>query len=141
MMDDTPALFYCSGSPDHTITDPESSADHTVYYRGWGDEGSPGMGQGTMVAKLYEGTTLRATDPTTRTLGTSVTEYNFTLSTAEANSITDYNILRLEIDAKDPSMGGPIQYCSWAYFSCPDAPSPPPAATQNGSAFMLFLDT
>ena len=141
MMDDTPAIFYCSGSPDHTITDPESSADHNVVYRGWAEEGSPGMGYGTMVAKLYEGATLRGTDPTVRDLSATKTTFTWPLSTAQANSITDYNILRLEIYAQDPSMVGPIQYCSWAYFSCPDAPSPPPAATQNGSAFMLFLDT
>ena len=137
MEDFTPATFGTSN-----VTDPESSSDHKVYYRGWADSAGPGMVPGTLVAKLYVGASLVATDPSVREMSDDGSKETFiwTLSTAQANAISSYSDLRLQIVAADPEMTMTNIYCSWAFFECPDAVAPS-AATANGSAFMLFLDT
>lgn len=67
-------------------TDPVSSTGHIIRYRAKGTNG-------TLTVSLYQGTTLIATQ--TPTLTTSYQTFTMTLSSGEANSITDYTDLRL----------------------------------------------
>jgi hypothetical protein len=67
-------------------TDPVSSTGHIIRYRAKGTSG-------TLTVSLYQGATLIATQ--TPTLTTSYQTFTMTLSSGEANSITDYTDLRL----------------------------------------------
>jgi hypothetical protein len=80
-----------------TLTDPVSSDDHIVRYRLGKD--SAGGHTIQVTAKLYQGSTLISTDPSTRTVPDSFTDYEWELSGAEADNITDYTDLRLDISA------------------------------------------
>lgn len=66
--------------------DPAVSTGHIIRYRA--------KGTGTLTVKLMQGTTTIATH--VPTLTTSYQTFSFTLSGAEADSITDYNNLRLQ---------------------------------------------
>ena len=78
-----------------TITDPESDADHVVKYR----VKYVGSSAPVFDVKLYQSSTLRASkQPTGGTvLTSSFVNYELALSTAEADSITDYSALKLTI--------------------------------------------
>lgn len=67
-------------------SDPVSSTGHIIRYRA--------KGTGTLTVKLMQGTTTIATH--VPTLTTSYQDFSFTLSGAEADSITDYSNLRLQ---------------------------------------------
>jgi hypothetical protein len=66
--------------------DPLSSAGHVVRFRA--------KGVGTLLVSLYQGTTLIASY--TPTLTGAFQTFSFTLSGAEADSITNYGDLRLK---------------------------------------------
>ena len=141
MMDFTPVKFELD-----SISDPETSVDasHKVYYRCKADGGGPGMSGGSMQAKLYVGAnaTEVATDPTVHECpdNDSWETFYWPLTPSQANAIgNDYSDLRISLTPSDPNDVMSNIYCNWVYFQCPDVPAP--AATQNGSAFMLFLDT
>ena len=72
---------------------------------------------------LYEGTTLRATLGTSIALG-AWTTLSYTLTTGEANAITDYGNLRVRMVTTN-SGGSPANRrggaISWIEFECPDA--------------------
>ena len=50
----------------------------------------------------------------------SITQYTFTLSSAEANSISNYNNLRLSFSANDAEAMGLTVKVTQAWFQCPD---------------------
>jgi hypothetical protein len=107
------------------VSDPLLSTGHTFRYRiaktnaGTVDGGGNAV---TVTARLMQSTTQIATD-TAKTADGTWTQYSFTLSEAQANSITDYNDLRLEFvtsasgGAPSARRGGAV---SWAELEVPN---------------------
>jgi hypothetical protein len=114
------------------VTDPSSAADHIVRYRAKGVEGSAGME--TLTVELLETSTQRATETITPT--TSYVDHSFTLTTAEANAISNYDNLRLKLTRGGTDGGYFEGHISQAYFECPDAS----VAAVSNPAFLLFID-
>jgi hypothetical protein len=79
------------------LTDPTVDTGHTVRYRlGKSSAGGDAL---AVTARLYQGATLIATDPTVRTVPDSFTTYSWTLDAADADDISDYADLRLDLSA------------------------------------------
>lgn len=116
------------------VDDPESAADHKVYFRAQGDPGG-GFSVPPLIVALLEGSTQRATVTVTPANG-SYGNHNFTLTTAEANSIGDYDNLRLKLVRNSSDGGFENVRVSQAYFECPDAS----ASAVSNPAFLLFVD-
>jgi len=95
------------------VTDPQSSSGHIVRFRAR----QYNFGYNNMTVALYQGDTL-IRSYTTPALTTSWTAYSFTLTAAEADSITDYTDLRLWFTAATISSVIPIQV-SWAELEVP----------------------
>jgi hypothetical protein len=96
-----------------SVTDPVSSTGHVVRYRyakGQSGGGSPGVVD--IVIRLREGTTTIASQSHSG-ITTTWTDGSFTLSGAEADSITDYSNLNIQYSS-DKSSGART---SWAQFS------------------------
>jgi len=75
------------------LTDPVSSADHVIYVRA---RVGSGAGSAEYVHfHLYENITSRAASADIVTSRTTITTYSYTLTAAEADSITDYSDLRI----------------------------------------------
>ena len=104
-----------------TVTDPESSSNHTVRWR-WQSTGSSPPTE-TCSVYLYEGATLRATCALERDVdrGGFAAE-SYTLSSGEADAITDYTALRLWFEADTLGSAEEMQV-SWAEMEIPNAPS------------------
>ena len=98
------------------VTDPSSAADHKVYYRASDDSD----GDGPLTVVLLETTTARATS-VNEAVSDSITQYTFTLTSGEANSISNYNNLRLSFSANDEMAMGLTVKVTQAWFQCPDA--------------------
>lgn len=106
-------------------TDPNIHTGHTIRYRVVKTySGTPsGTGSTTYVtAYLYQGGTLIATD-TQRTLDGTWTQYDWTISEAEAANITDYSDLRVRFYS--PASGGSVSNrrsvgLSWVVVEVPD---------------------
>lgn len=106
------------------VTDPAVSTGHIVRYRvaktnaGTLDGGGNAV---TMTVALYQGATLIAAD-TVRTLDGTWTTYEWTLSGAQADAITDYTDLRLRFTTS-ASGGSPANRrggaVSWAELEVP----------------------
>lgn len=99
------------------LSDPSSSSGHIIRARrrksgiattGW-----------TLAVRLKEGATTRATLSTDANSDTFATA-SYTLSAAEADSITDYTNLRLEFVANGAVLLDRVQV-SWAEFEVPNA--------------------
>ena len=108
------------------VTDPSSAANHIVRYRAKGYDGGMGGSVEDITVALLETSTSRAS--ATITPATSFTDYSFTLSTGEANSITNYNNLRLKFTRLGDNGGSEQMWISQAYFECPDASASTPIA-------------
>lgn len=103
------------------VTDPTSASDHKVVYRAKGTDPSGFYGIPTLTVTLKQGSTTIAT-ATNSSLSGSFTEYTITLSSAEANNITDYTDLLLEFQRGTNFAGGSeTTSVSYAAFECPDA--------------------
>ena len=114
------------------VNDPSSATAHKVYYRITDGDGSGS----TLLVKLMQASTAIASQTTTLT--ESFATYNFTLSSTEANNISDYSNLRLDFTFTDDECMGLVGKISQAYFECPDAASS--GATATPAAFLLFVD-
>lgn len=100
------------------VGDPGVSSGHIIRVRFRVDDIV--SGSWTVTVRLYEGATTRSTD--NATANTSFTTSTFTLSTAEANSITDYTNLRIEVEFyNDDEFGTYTADISWIEFEVPDA--------------------
>lgn len=128
---------YCDNNPGgsdvashnlSSVTDPESSSGHIVRYRYVRTNAGTPSGTGTSVnltVVLYQDVTVIAQKVISGiTSGTWISD-SFTLTDTEANSITDYSLLRIQFN---PSGGGGspanrrgVGY-SWAELEVPDAP-------------------
>ena len=113
------------------VTDPSSAADHKFTIRTMEDAG---MSSVSVTVTLQQGTTtIRAAS---HNPGSSFSNHTTILTTAQANSISDYSALRLKIESTDGMGMGTTTSVSHAYFECPDAE----VSTQTGKAFLMFLD-
>jgi hypothetical protein len=110
-----------------TVTDPESSSNHTVRWR-WQSTGSSPPTE-TCSVYLYEGATLRATCALEREVdrGGFAAE-SYTLAGGEADAISDYSALRVRFHINRTGSNEDIQV-SWVELEVPDAGGP--AAASN----------
>ena len=104
------------------LTDPASSAAHTFYVRARVANGS-GFQEG-MQWHLYQGAAWVADGVTTAISRTEITTYSYTLTTGEADSITDYTDLRIRVNPYWIYAGENINvYDVW--FECPGIDAAP----------------
>ena len=95
------------------VTDPEGNVDHVVRYRYQkGETGGGQPGVINLIVQLREGTTVRASN-THNGIATGFVDGTFTLSSGEADAITDYSNLNIRFQA-DKSSGART---SWAEIS------------------------
>jgi hypothetical protein len=100
-------------------TDPASSVDHTVTVRA--KVGSGASGAEKLTVWLYQGATLIATPVNAASISrTTITDYAYTLSAAEADAITNYGDLRLRFSQSTVGAGEYI-YVYEASLSVPTA--------------------
>ena len=123
-----PAIFTLSD-----VTDPESASDHKIIYTAHVSAGGGGGAPGMTIA-LFEGSTQRHSTTNNSVSTSTPTEYTITLSSAEANSISDYSNLLLRV-TNTGTTGSDITRVYNMYFQCGDAPS------SDAGAFLLFLDS
>lgn len=94
------------------VSDPVSSSDHTIRLRASGDNFKQ------ITVRLKQGATTKATWAFTPG---ALAQHSYTLSGAEADSITDYNDLRLSFETG--GFASEVRV-TWAEFEVPDAPEP-----------------
>lgn len=99
----------------NTLSDPSSSSGHIIKARLRCDKSN----NGTATMYLYQGTTLIATYSIPGNLATAFTTYSYTLTSTEANSITDYTALRIRVSAN--ATANAYGYCAWTELEIPDA--------------------
>ena len=102
------------------ISDPQGSSSHTVKYRAKGSDPSGSYGIPSLTVSLRQGSTQIATS-TNSSLTTSFVDYTFTLSSSEANAITDYSDLRLRFVRASGGSASETNLVSEAWFETPDA--------------------
>lgn len=126
---DTASTYETLTSTGGVIQDPLSSSNHILRYRiCMTDAGTPAATAGfdvTVTAFLYQGATLKAQDSGKVVNSATWTTYTYTLSGAEADSITNYSDLRIRLTMSDSSAPVGRQRgagVSWAELEIPDAP-------------------
>lgn len=127
------------------VNDPQSSSGHIVRYRY--RKNLTGGNSRNITVGLVQGTTVIASQTHNNIGGIFVTG-SFTLSGAQADSITNYADLRLRFTASGDTGGNPTGrrsvQVSWAEFEVPDAVSTTPitlSATATGVATIDPLAT
>ena len=103
----------------YSLTDPVSSIDHIIKFRGQ----ATGSGGGEKVkVLLFEGATQRAISGKISLTRGSFNPFSYTLTAVEADSISDYTDLRIEILA-DTVGGTELLEISEIFLEIPDAPA------------------
>ena len=122
------------------IDDPESAADHKVVYRAVG----AGMGSApSLIWSLRQGGTDLGIGNTNSSLnnsamGGSISAHTHTLSTGEANSITDYDDLQIWLKRSGVGEMGDGIKITQVWFECPDASAG--GGVTTSPAFLLFME-
>jgi hypothetical protein len=121
--------------------DPEGASDHIVRYRARATD-DMFMGPLPLTVSLYQDASKIAEVLNSSVSTFTFTDYSFTLSTSEANAITDYDDLQLWFTRGSAMMGTDNLKVSEAYFEYPDAPTPAPTAVAKNQpeAFLMFID-
>ena len=101
------------------VTDPVSDSDHIITVRASEDSWASTVG---LAITLKQGATTIATY-TESAMDDNATDYPHTLTTGEADSITNYSALTLVFDATDSMGMGTTTKIYRAYFECGDAPA------------------
>jgi hypothetical protein len=101
------------------IVDPVSGANHIVRYRAKGSDPSGSYGIPDLTVSLRQGTSTEIATATNSSLTTSFADYNFTLSSSEANAITDYSDLRLRFVRAMGGSASETNVVSEAWFETP----------------------
>lgn len=102
-----------------SLSDPQSSTGHVLRYRLLKTQAK--SIQATVY--LYQGSSLIATTPV-QSPGSAYTTYSYTLTGAEANSITNYSDLRVRLVPSTSGGGKPGElFATWIEFEVPDAPA------------------
>jgi len=104
-----------------SVTDPESSSDHVIRWRVQRTKTNKSL---TIVVRLFQGTTEIASQSLNNTQIDTFTTSTYTLSTTQADAITDYSNLRYRFDVIVNGGGGQQAQISWAEL---EVPNPPPA--------------
>ena len=105
------------------VTDPNSAINHTIRFRAKSANASKGPESCECV--LYESSKLIATTGAQTLTRDAYHTYQYTLSEAEANLISDYTALRLHFIPNPGSGSNDEIHISWAEFEVPDTgPSP-----------------
>lgn len=100
-----------------TVIDPEVGTGHVIKFRAQATgSGAPER----ILVRLFEGSTERAASGNIAITRGSFNAYSFTLSEAQADAITAYSDLRIEIEAV--VLGAELLECSEAFLEVPDAP-------------------
>ena len=132
--DTTSGSFYECSLGD--VTDPGGSTGHVVRY-GINKNNSAGKTLGTLT-ELRQGATVIASWNHAN-MSEVATQYNQTLTAAQADAITDYPDLRLRTTVTISGGGaGRLLYLYWAEFEVPDAGGTPPPLTPPGAFFPFF---
>jgi hypothetical protein len=100
-----------------TVTDPTVGTGHIIHWR------ANGTGSGAperITVDLVETSTIRASSPSTAIVDSTWTDFSYTLTVAEANSITDYTDLRIRMTATVLGGGETLQVTR-CYLEVPDA--------------------
>ena len=122
------------------VDDPESASDHKVVYRAIG----AGMGSApSLIWSLREGSTERAGDTNSSlnnsNMWESISVHTHTLSSGEANAITDYSDLQIWFKRSGGEMGDGVTITQ-VWFECPDASEEEEEAATTSPAFLLFME-
>jgi len=108
-----------------SLTDPVSSSGHIIYARAAVGSGS-GAGE-VLVWRLYQGEVLVG-GTSAAVSRTTITTYSYTLSAGQADSITDYTDLRIQLIADSMGYGEWIRvYDAW--MECPGIDAAPAASS------------
>lgn len=102
-----------------TLTDPEVGTGHVIRFRG---QATGSGGKERVQVKLFEGTTERAASGNIEVLRGSFNAFSYTLTELEADSITDYTDLRIEVIAAIVG-GTELLEVSECFLEVPDAPT------------------
>lgn len=100
------------------VTDPASGIDHVVRWRASRYRTTKNL---TVVMRLMQGTTQIAAQTKSDSELDSATTFTYTLTEAEANSITDYSDLRLRFDVTVNGGAGNYGSVYWTEFEVPEA--------------------
>jgi hypothetical protein len=122
-----------------SVSDPYSGASHVITTRA---KTNYGWGNIRLVVKLLQAGTPDTTIATqTIAVGnsTTFTNYTMTLSVSEANAISNYGGLKVQVIATDLSEGDEITILSQLFLSFPE-PSSGGGGAVGGTPFLLFLD-
>jgi len=113
-----------------SLTDPVGNIDHVIKFRGQ----ATGSGGGEKVkVVLFEGSTQRAISGKITITRGSFNAFSYTLTALEADSITDYTDLRIEIQAD--TVGGTEKLeISEIFLEIPDASTTTPKFINMGGA-------
>lgn len=101
------------------ITDPQSSSGHIMRIRA--TYTGTLRSSGSLQMQLVQGSTVIAGFTPTLVRNTAVT-FNYTLSSGEADNITDYSNLRFRMISG--TLSAAVARVSWAELEVPDAPVP-----------------
>lgn len=112
------------GLPD--IVDPANDTNHKILIRGRVTSGPTGTP--TLKAALYEGANNRSGDLTTSTLTTSLADYELTITTGAAATITDYDNLSIRFWGYDIDGGADVYEVDYIALQLPESPAPPTEA-------------
>ena len=116
------------------VDDPESAADHKLVYVA---SGAGGFGPApNITVALYQGSTEIASATNTSLSGSYATT-TITLSSSEANAISDYTALSVRVTRGSGNMGDSVSV-SQIFFECPDAEEEE-EETATSPAFLLFM--
>lgn len=103
------------------VTDPVSSSGHLIRFR-HAENGAVTSANMVLRVRLLQGATVIA-ERSFNGVGTSyVTDATFTLTSGEADAITDYTNLRIEFRANQSAGTARRKNVSWAELEVPDAP-------------------
>lgn len=102
-----------------SLTDPENNINHVITISA---QATGSGGPERITFRLIENTTIRASSASTAITRGSYADYTYTLSTAEADTITDHTDLRIRIEAT--VLGSETLDVSFAKFEVDDAPTP-----------------
>lgn len=113
-----------------SLTDPASSSGHVISWRAaWLD----GSGDITWTLKLKEGTSTRVTRTLTAEIAViGFADATYTLTSGEADSITNYANLKLEFQVT-ASLGDEQVGIAWAVFEVPDPAGGQPCFLRPGT--------
>ena len=112
-----------------SIDDPVSAADHYLVIRGKSRYGAGDVELTVNLIQIGSPDATVATETFSVGSSTTFTTYTKTLSSSEANAISDYGALKVQVIAVDQDEADAETWVSWLYFQTGDAGSSSSAST------------